>query len=130
MRCCRKATCSSARRRPPTSRPGLFTVVDRDARIYQAIERPRDRLPILPQVPGAERVREFAASPGRFAPADHSTRLSIAKCWRTSPRPACWSIRADHRQPVGNRRPLSAASRRPHDHRCGRNRASGIAASS
>jgi len=32
------------------SRPGLFTILDRDARIYQTVERVRDTLPALPQV--------------------------------------------------------------------------------
>ncbi len=43
--------------------PGLFTLVDRDARIYRGIERPRDRLPILPQLPNSPRVPEFASIP-------------------------------------------------------------------
>ncbi len=52
--------------------PGLFTTVDRDARLYQATERARDRLPPLPRVLTAVRIPEFpsTARPQRSAQID------------------------------------------------------------
>jgi two-component system CheB/CheR fusion protein len=43
------------------SPPGLFRAVDRDARIYQAMDRPSDKIPVLPRVALTPRLPDWPA---------------------------------------------------------------------
>ena len=51
----RRLSCSWARRRRPTIRPGLFRTVDRNARIYQSTAAPGDKPRLLPRLLGPVR---------------------------------------------------------------------------
>ena len=73
-------------------RQSLFRTINRDARIFQAMERPRE-LPPLPRVITGPRITQIPALQEAIANQKPAMVSSTGKLLRYLHHPACWSTK-------------------------------------
>ena len=74
--------------------PGLFATLDREARIYQAVDHPRAKLPPLARLASELRIPEPPRLRASRARRQALTRHCTTRRWRTWRRRACSSAKA------------------------------------